>query len=101
LPSGINGLCAGNGHGADLTRDWHPRKASVGAHDGVDLPSTDDFADPIGACPKDGKIPQRAGGEGVLDIKIRRPVFVLRPRRIGLIGLPAGPSLESWSMLLL
>src|SRR6266849_46991 len=89
-PSGTDGVGAGNGHGSDLACDWRPRKARVGAHDGVDLPTADDFADPIGARAVDGEIPQCACREGVLGVEIRWSVLVLRTRRIGLVGLRAG-----------
>src|SRR6266849_2796817 len=88
---GTDGLGAGDGYRVESAGNWRPRKAGVGAHDGVELPTADDFANPIGARAVDGEVPQRACGERVLGVEIRRSVLVLRPRRIGLVGLRAGP----------
>src|SRR5712692_1739076 len=88
--SGIDRGGTRDRYGADLPRDWRPRETCVGAHNGVDLPTAGDFADPIGARAVDGDVPEGARGEGVLGVEVGRSMLVLRTRGIGLVGLRAG-----------
>src|SRR5947207_1352769 len=76
---GIDSGCTGDGYGADLPCDWRPRETRVSAHDGVDLPTAYDFANPIRARAIDGEIPKSAGGKGVLGVEVGRPMPVLQP----------------------
>src|SRR2546425_4193015 len=61
------------------------------AEDPVDLPTAEGPADPVGTGPKDRQIPQTKHTHVVFRIEIGRPVLVLRTRRVGLVGLRAGP----------